>query len=287
MADNIHQELVQFVELVRSGAVGVTLHEQSTKELEQYVADPAYREKFASFVAGKIGKVESKMGISVNDDQQLTFSLFSAYLRWVESEPGGGDVSLKGGFKFNQARSMLKNSTDDWRDSYQDFLKYEKPSPEDQELFSKLTWFESPTFPGRAPLTSYYGCVLPNKETFPDAFYFYDGGVVYPLPFKTYEAYILALTANAGVDCWQYFYVDPALIVQKNKGLNYMTTQLRIGTRLVENMKVYEYDASYEIDRLDLIHEYLQRIQRVLPEAFPDFDLAHQATWLQKLEELL
>jgi hypothetical protein len=133
----------------------------------------------------------------------------------------------------------------------------------------------------------YYGCVRFNEDSFPHEFYFFDGGVIYALPFQSYEEYIKALIANAGLECWQYFYVDPHLLIQKNRGRNYMATDLRKGTRLVEDFRMYDYDPAYNFDRLDMIHEYLQRCVRFLPGAFPTLNLEHQRMYLHKLESLM
>jgi len=126
--------------------------------------------------------------------------------------------------------------------------------------------------------------VYPNDKTFPNEFYYYDGGIFYPLPFKSYDEYISALIANAGVVYWQYFYIEPEEIIGKNKGLNYMTSDLRIGTRKVDNINIYQYNPEYQFDRLDLIVEYLNYCVQYLPDAFPTINFEHQKKYLQSLE---
>lgn len=86
---------------------------------------------------------------------------------------------------------------------------------------------------------------------------------------------------------WQYFYVDPELLIRRNKALNYMTTDLRKGTRLVEDFRIYEYNPDYTFDRLDMIVDYLQRCVRFLPGAFPNLNLNHQRIFMERLESLL
>ena len=287
MADNILQQIKQFIDFVREHPGPVKVYEESTKMFDQFMTDDNFKKKFIPHIERWIEMVKSKCSVSVEDDHKLTFSLFSVYLRWEVEDPELGNIPLMGGFTFNSGPSMLISPNGAWRDSYQDYIKYENPDQSARDLVERLTWFESPSFPGRAPLTHYYGCVLPNGTTFPNEFYFYDGGVVYALPFKTYAEYIQALLASAGVDCWQYFYIDPKIIVEANKGSNYITTQLRVGTRFVEDISIYEYNPSYTFDRLDLILEYLNRVARVFPMAFPDMDFSRQAGHVDALAALV
>ena len=65
-----------------------------------------------------------------------------------------------------------------------------------------------------------------------------------------------------------------------------MTTYLRAGTRLVEDFSTYDYNPTYDFDRLDIIHEYLNRCARFLPAAFPALNFDHQKVYLEKLEKL-
>ena len=225
--------------------------------------------------------------MEVNEDQQITFALFSSHFRWKKVDSVEGTWPLYGGFTFHLGESMVLWPSNKWKKGYEDFLQYAKEDEEQKDLLSKLTWFESPT-PVAGPIyTPYYGCVLVEEGHFPDKFYFFDGGIIYPLPFKSYEEYITTLLGNAGVECWQYFYVDPELLVKRNKGLNYMTTDLRFRTHLVEKIAPFVYEPSYTFDRLDLIVEYLKRCAKHLPPAFPAIDFGHQEKYLEELEKLL
>jgi hypothetical protein len=55
----------------------------------------------------------------------------------------------------------------------------------------------------------------------------------------------------------------------------------------VENIRIYEYNPSYTFDRLDLILEYLQRVVRVFPTAFPELDFSWQASHVDALAALV
>jgi hypothetical protein len=275
------------IENVKNNSHDVSIVDQSTDLLDRFIADEEFRTKFSGFADQKMEKVKSSYGISINEDQSISFFLFSAHLRWMWVDQEGPNFPLFGGFTFKQGAAILEESSNSWKKEHQDFLKFEKSTHEAELLLAELAWFESPTSANSSTFAPYYGCVLPNEKSFPNDFYFYDGGIIYPLPFKSYEEYLLALIANAGLECWQYFYVDPGQLIQKNKGLNYMTTELRKGTRLIEDLNIYEYNPSCEIDRLELIHEYIKRCVRFLPGAFPTLNFDHQREYLQKLESML
>jgi hypothetical protein len=283
----LHIRLNNLIETIKNDSVEISIVEQSIGLLNQFIADEKFRKKFSGFAERKMEKVKTSFGITINEDQKTPFFLFSAYLRWMWVDQEGPNLPLFGGFAFKQGAAMMDASSDSWKKEHEDFLEFETSTPEAEALLTKLVWFESPTSANSSTFAPYYGCVLPNEKTFPHEFYFYDGGIIYPLPFQTFEAYLLALIANAGVECWQYFYVGPEQLIQKNKGLNYMTTALRKGTRLTEDLTVYEYDPSLKFDRLDLIHEHIQRCVTFLPAAFPTLNLEQQRVYLEQLESLL
>ena len=78
------------------------------------------------------------------------------------------------------------------------------------------------------------------------------------------------MIASAAVRCWQYFYVDPELIINKSKGLSYFTWVLYLKTRLDNDLISMNYVENAQYDRLDLIAEYLERCVRILPDTFPN-----------------
>lgn len=280
-------QLKRFIETIESASNDVVIEEQSADLFERFLSDKDFHEEFSQHVNMSLEGVKSMSNLTIDEDQSLTFMLFSASLSWLKTDREGGNPPLAGGFSFNDGETMILERSEVLKNWYANFLEYEAPNPEEEALLAQLRWFESPYPQVSSIRVPFLGCVLPNGKTFPHDFYFFDGGIVYPLPFKTYTAYIQALIDNAGLIGWQYFYVDPGLLIKRNKGLNYMTTDFRKGTRLVENLPLYQYNPSYTFDRLDLIHEYLKRSHRFLPGAFPTLNFDHQKTWLENLEKLL
>ena len=91
---------------------------------------------------------------------------------------------------------------------------------------------------------------------------------LFPLPFTSAEEYLRAMIASAAVECWQYFYIDPELVISKSKGLSYFTWDLHFRTELGHDLDVAYYVENAPHDRLDLIAEYLERCIRILPGTF-------------------
>jgi hypothetical protein len=283
----VHLELYKLINSIRNDGNDVEIEEEGIDLFERFMTSDKFRERFDKVILDEFEELKAAKGISLSEDQKLTFLLFSASIRWAKIDRVGSNIPLFGGFSFNHPLAMTLMPSDRWKRNHEDFLEYEETSKEDAELLRNLVWFDSPTAPNVNPSTSYYTCLVSDGISFPSEFYFYDDGVIYPLPFTTYTEYLRALMANVGVECWQYFYVEPELVFRKNKGLNYMTTDLRSGTRLVEDLHPYTYNDSYDFDRLDLIYEYLQRVHRFLPDAFPTFDFDHQKVYIDRLKDLL
>lgn len=283
---DIHFRIHTFMESVENSTSGVEVEKRQTNLFDRFMKEEAFQKRCIDIVLPVIEEVAAA-GMIMNEDQKALFYLFDAHFRWSKVDWEEGTSALVGGFAFNNAAAMvLELNLDKWKNNYQDFLAYEPTRLEDGALLEALTFFESPTHQFSPHAMPYYGCVRLKEKQYPNEFYFFDGGIIYPLPFKSYEEYILALLANAGIECWQYFYIDPELLVKRNKGLNYMTTNLRHGTRLAENFSPYDYNSTYDFDRLDIIHEYLNRCARFLPGAFPALNFNHQQVYLEKLEKL-
>ncbi len=289
MKKQIQQLIYDFIDVVKSKSPEIAIEEEDLQMFNQFIEDAEFEEKFSKIIEGRISRVMDKQNLTINEDQQIPFFLFSAFMRWKRVVQEENEPLIYGGFAFNGGRNILKATSKFWQISHDEFLQYGELSKKETDLLHQLSWFESPTRNdhSEALYTPYSGCVLVNSKTFPNDFYFYDGGISYALPFKNYEEYITALLANAGVEYWQYFYIKPKLLVSKNKGVNYMTTQLRHNTLLVEDLNGYSYDPSLKIDRLDLILEYLKWCVRYLPKSFPSIDFTHQQEYLKRLEKLV
>ncbi|MEM6316409.1 MAG: hypothetical protein AAF960_02000 [Bacteroidota bacterium] len=285
----VHFQIQAFIELVKNSAdSGVEIDKRQTNMFDRFLTEPDFQKKFGQLTRKEIDKLKVSKNVTISQDQEIAFSLFWPRVTWSRADKQFSQPALTGGFVFSDGVAMLTERTDGWKKNQDNFLEYEKETTNDQALLDQLLWFESPTAPISVELYApYYGCVLPNDHSFPHDFYFYDDGLMYQLPFNGYQEYIEALLANAAVQCWQYFYVPPQELVRKNKGLNYMTTFLRINTQLAEDFHIFEYNPTYTFDRLDIIHEYLQRVVRFLPLAFPTLNFDHQKAYLKELNQLM
>lgn len=285
-----HYQIIEFLDVLRHTSGHVTLKTCDTELFEQYITDPETREKFDSHRLRRFERIRDRQGIGISEDQQFLFFAFSAHLQWQRIDTEGPEHPLRGGFALRSggeiARAM-KKPCKVLTASYQDFTKYEVPKPQDAALMEQLLWFDRMFPTAGSQYTGFNACVRPGDDTFPADFYFYDDGLPYALPFKTYADYIDAMVRNAAVECWQYFYIDPEEIITRNRGLSYMTTRLRVSTGLKEGLPVYELDPAFKYDRLDLIREYLGRCVRTLPLAFPEINFDHQAAYLDRFDAVM
>jgi hypothetical protein len=241
--------------------------------------------KLESLSQKKIKEFRDKYKITVDAEQVQFFFLTSTRLRWNRPEKDG-EGYLDGGFVFSGATNIFSAGYKFWEKSVEKFIKNEKEELINNSLLSQLHWFESPTIPTEAEYTPQFGCVKPRKGELPDEFYFYDSGLIYPLPFKSFDEYINALVATGAVSCWQYFYIDPELIISKNNELKYITWSNYNISRLEEGIESIRYKPSIKYDRLDLINEYLERCIRLLPITFSFLDFSYHESYYSAFKKL-
>ena len=149
-----------------------------------------------------------------------------------------------------------------------------------------LSWIESTTAVRNVLPTESYGCTRIKDSADLDEFYFYDSGKLYDLPFQSAEAYFDALFSSAAVECWQYFFIDPQVIIEKNKGLPYITWNLHYRSHLSDGIGLLQYNPAIPYDRLDLINEYLERCVLLLPKSFPFLDFSHHIAYYENFQQL-
>lgn len=218
---------------------------------------------------------KNNYNIDLTNEQLEYFYLTSCVLRWNRGEQKPREGLLTGGFSFNGISDLFRGGNKFWEASEKDFKEFEDEKFIEQELLQKLRWIETPASRSSGIYTPQYGCVIPEKGKFPDQFYFYDSGLIFPLPFHSYEDYINALADSAAVRCWQYFYIDPAIIIQKNKGISYITWSPREISKLEPGIDDLKPNKNIRSDRLDLINEYMERCVQLLPPSFPWLDFSH------------
>lgn len=287
MIEKTQLSLKNFVETIAKNTKDISIETSDISNLVKYLSDEKMKEVLDNHVIKPdLDSVKEKYNIHITADQEIPFYLLSIFMRWHRTEVEDDEGLLYGGFAFQSAKEIMYPQSKFWVTGSEDMRKFEKIDIDNAQLLKNLRWFETPIHPNRSA-SQYFGCVLPNEKSFPDKFYFYDDGNVYPLAITSYEDYINAMLRNAAVECWQYFYVAPEDLIKKNQGLNYMTTSLRHNTRIVSNMNGFTYNNLIEIDRLDLIYEYLKRCVDLLPTSFPTLNLGHQKAYFERFKSLM
>lgn len=232
-----------------------------------------------------IDELKEEYGISI-DMSDVEFSyLTSCRFKWKRPEKET-EGYLEGGFIFNGLTDIFANNLQFWEKSIDEFVEFENKNLIDFNLIKELRWIESPVIPTEAEYCPQFGCVKLEKGKLPKEFFFYDSGIVYPLPFKTLNEYINGLTASGFVNCWQYFYIDPQIIIPKNKGIKYLTWSKHTSSRLVGEFASNNNEDVIKHDRLDLINEYLQRCIRLLPASFPFMNFEHHERYYVRFKKL-
>ena len=267
------KNLYTFLQNIRKKSVNIDVEELDTESLDPLFSGGADQNK--ELDEQRKEKFKKLYGIELSKEQVDYFHLTSCILRWNRSEQEPKEGLLSGGFAFNGISNLYKFNSAFWEESAATFREAAGGKLPDETLLQQLRWIESPTPKNSGIYTPQFGCVILEKGKFPTKFYFYDSGLVYPLPFHSYEEYINALTASAAVRCWQYFYIDPALIVKQNKGVSYISWSLHVTSHLEEGIRDLSLNKNIRADRLDLINEYLHRCVQLLPKSFPFLDFSH------------
>lgn len=274
--------IYQFIQNVKNNS-SVRVDEFDTDELDYYFSLENNLSKDRGFVVFEKRFLEDYK-IPLNDSQKLIFYL-SAKLTWTRGEEKSGEGVLSGGMFFNGLTDIFHFKPTFFERSLEKFLEYENESKTDIDLIHQLRFIESPTSLQDAFYTPYFGCVTLKENEFPTDFYFYDSGLVYKLPFTTYEEYIDALIQSSAVCCWQYFYINPQEIITKNKGIDYITWAKHTSTTLDKDLSNLVYVPNAKYDRLDMINEYLERCVRLLPDAFPFLNFEHHIQYYDELKK--
>lgn len=267
------ENILNFAKNIRSEAKGIVISDQNTKMLESLLSGD--NKKIKKLNEMRHLRFLEAYHLDLDEHQLMLFYLSSGSLKWHRPEQQSKEGFLSGGFAFNGIEDVFLFDSLFWEKSIDIFKKYESESLIDFDELKRLKWIESTTALTEPYYSPQFGCVEFEKNRFPDKFLFYDSGLTYALPFDSFDAYINALLASSAVRCWQYFYIDPAIIIAKNKGLKYITWSLHATSHLDGDLDKLAYNTHAKFDRLDLINEYLERCVRLLPSAFPFLDFSH------------
>ena len=263
-------------------SIGIDIRALDKNSLEKYAVDKSPVPWDVEYFAEKI---KNLVNIEFDDSNDFWLYISGLEIYWVRiAREGKG--SLAGGFYINGASLLfLTKQQKFWEDSERLFDRFENK----EEMLDDpraLSWIESTTAV-RSPLaTENYGCTRIKDSADLDEFYFYDSGKLYDLPFQSAEAYFDALFSSAAVECWQYFFIDPQVIIEKNKGLPYITWNLHYRSHLSDGIGLLQYNPAIPYDRLDLINEYLERCVLLLPKSFPFLDFSHHIAYYENFQRL-
>lgn len=285
---SISAAFVDFFEMLEASTVGLTIDELNADNIRLYHQSPEVaRRKKAGFIRMK----QRRLGFDFGEDDFWIF-LVNTSCRWSRvAREGKG--TLMGGFtvrplgQFSAERprvsdevnqfwgrsALLFNDTPEWAEHLDD------PG--------ELRWFTATT-PPRHPVGSWtYGCVKPRQGTQPTSFHFYDSGKVYELPFRSPAEYFSAMLGSGAVEGWQLFFVEPDVLIEKNRGVPYYTWHLHRRSELNERIAHSPFDRDQPYDRLDLMLEYMERCVALLPVSFPTLDFTvHRERWAQLRDEV-
>lgn len=271
--------IYSFISRINKKSNGIIVDAQDVKIAEMIIKGK--NERFANQDTERKSEFKEKYNIDLTSEQLEDFYLTSCKLKWRRPEQLPGEGYLPGGFAFNGITPLFESQVQFWKESIGVFDQSDQENTIDYSLLKQLRWLESPTPLNFAELTPQFGCVKFEPDKFPEQFYFYDSGLIFPLTLESLEEYIADLICSAAVTCWQYFYIDPDLIISKNKGLNYTTWSLHSLSKLDFGTRKLECNKDSTVDRLDLINEYLERCIRLLPDAFPFIDFSHHVNYYQ------
>ena len=277
------ENIYLFIKSINEKSNGIIVDVQNVEIAEMIVKEK--KEKFVNQDNERKSEFKVKYNIDLTNEQLENFYLTSCKLKWKRTEQLSGEGYLPGGFAFNGITPLFESQVQFWKESTSVFGQFDQENSIDYNLLMQLRWLESPTPLNFAELTPQFGCVKFEQNKFPEQFYFYDSGLIFPLKFKSLEEYVTNLICSGAVTCWQYFYIDPDLVISKNKGLKYITWSLHSLSKLDAGLNKLEYNENIKVDRLDLINEYLERCIRLLPDAFPFIDFSHHVNYYKNFKK--
>lgn len=271
------KRLFAFITNVKNHANNIEIDEQRYKLLEKYVTGNT--SGYDSLIKERLNTLKQEFDLDTSPKTEAYVFLSSTKLLWSRPELVPGEGYLAGGFFLNGFAEMLLEPSDFWSQTHRAFELVDQADL--AETPQNMSWFSGTTAPASPIYMPEYGCVPVRHGEIPSEFYFYDSGLLFPLPFTSIDEYLHAMVASACVRCWQYFYIDPALIVAKSKPCSYYTWSLHISTGLDPALEDLTPVKDPRYNRLDLVAEHLERCVKLLPRSFPFLDFAHHRSYLE------
>lgn len=278
MREKIVESIISFMNKINDESIAIDVEEIDFRKMPKVFNGKI--DTLQMFVDFTKEEIKQKKEIEFNEANDYWLYIIGAHLYWTRMGREGKG-SLAGGFYINGATMIfLTDQQKFWERSEMAFDRFDNKAAllDDPR---HLSWFESTTGIKDPLSTPYFGCTKIKNSADLDEFYFYDSGKLYDLPFKSVKDYFSAMFSTAAVECWQYFFIPPEVIIEKNKGLPYITWNLHYRSELEDGIKLLQYNPSIQYDRLDLINEYLERCVTLLPKSFPYLDFSHHIEYYE------
>ena len=263
----------------------------SLSSLEDYVYKNMSDERIKSKRNRVLRRVEEikESYSNLADYNEFLFYLFSPKLRWKSAgfKNSNGDWinPIRGGFCLPSFYGVLTAENVPFWNKTSDYNKYSPRTEKELELLKKLKWFDSPSpLTESGELTPFFSCFEYESGKFPDKLIFFDSHITYSLPFSNYSNYFKAMMDSVSVEYWQFFYINPQEIIEKNINKSYFSIFLE--SNKIKDHSLIHFNPEIKADRLDIIHEYLERCVTTLPLIFPEMDFTYHKDYFEKFNAL-
>lgn len=240
-----------------------------------------------TFIKKFIDSASKNNDLEIKEEDAYVIFLTTLRCQWTRSEKSSGEGYLDGGFTFKGLGEIYLKDQKFWEKEIKKISKLDNITLnnklieslkviESQFLFLNLDAIQLP----------YAGCVvLEENRKLPKKFYYFDGGIVFKLNLFSFDDYINALIYTAGVKGWQYFYINPNDLIDLNNKTNYFSWTIKT-SNIDERINNLTYHEDIQIDRLNLLIEYLERCVNILPKTFNFLDFSHHKNHLNELKKL-
>lgn len=214
-------------------------------------------------VDGMIESVFNTTGIIIPQDSRKFAYVTGIRLDWVYSK---NEDWIYGGYAMDFFDCL-------WSPSH--FWKiYNDPpeSAEEQSFLENLVYFQKSGHGDDGT----FGCFLRNQD-FDKSIIFYDSGCYFKMSIGL-EEYMEALLKYKAVCAWQYFFIEPQLIIKSLKDIS------------AENWAITSIDYDnlrFQGSKVNAVLFHMDKIIRLFPKLFPDVDLSEAITQRDKLAALL
>lgn len=195
---------------------------QEIKVLENTIEEQAEFGKINNSERG-LRRARRYINIEIPHNDFFKFkSLGSITLDWETLFANRLEKYLWGGYQIHGFASAMGTHSHFWK-MYNDDSRFWKNNhqPEEEAIYKEflpqLSYFQKSGHGDDGT----FGCFYREKGVYPCKIYFYDKGVWFPMEVSLEEYYDKMIASNA-VYYWQYFYIDPEIIVKKLGNFNPM-----------------------------------------------------------------